>query len=142
MNFRAFVEIIRGIPLGPGLLHAHVALAIPLVGRINGRLDDADLARQAAETVISSSHATPAFTGMARAGLALLETLEGHISEVRKHYEELKVWQSATVHFVAMSGDRLLGILAQAMGETGQAEVHFEDALTFCRKAVCYWWTR
>ena len=41
----------------------------------------------------------------------------------------------ATVHFVALSGDRLLGILAQEIGETGQAEVHFEDALVFCRKA-------
>ena len=29
---------------------------------------------------------------MARAGLALLEVLEDHISEVGKHYEELKVW--------------------------------------------------
>ena len=28
-----------------------------------------------------------------------------------------------------------MGILAQAIGETGQAEVHFEDALVFCRKA-------
>ena len=85
--------------------------------------------------VISSPYATPAVTGIARAGLALLETLEGNISEVRKHYEELKVWQGATVHFVAMSGDRLLGILAQAMGETGQVVAHFEDALVFCRKA-------
>ncbi|MEE8159173.1 MAG: response regulator transcription factor, partial [Dehalococcoidia bacterium] len=40
-----------------------------------------------------------------------------------------------TIHFVALSGDRLLGILAQAMGETDQAVAHFEDALAFCRKA-------
>ncbi|MCI0800329.1 MAG: AAA family ATPase, partial [Chloroflexi bacterium] len=135
INFRAFVEMIRGIPLGPGLLHAQAALVIPLVGRIIGRLDGADLARQAAEAVISSTNSPPACTGIARAGLALLETLEGHISEVRKHYEDLKVWQGATVHFVALSGDRLLGILAQAMGETDQAVAHFEDALAFCRKA-------
>ncbi len=72
---------------------------------------------------------------MARAGLALLETLEGHIAEIGKHYEALKVWRGETIHFVAFSGDRLLGILAQAMGETDQAVAHFEDAMTFCRKA-------
>ncbi|MCH8282223.1 MAG: tetratricopeptide repeat protein, partial [Chloroflexi bacterium] len=115
--------------------HAQAALVIPLVGRIIGRLDGADRARQAAEAVISSTNSPPACTGIARAGLALLETLEGHISKVRKHYEDLKVWQGATVHFVALSGDRLLGILAQAMGETDQAVAHFEDALAFCRKA-------
>ena len=135
INFQSFLEIIRGIPLIPGLLHPHAALAIPLIGRITGRLDDADLARQVAEVVVSSPHASSELAGIARAGLALLETLEGHISEVRKHYEELKIWQGATVHFVALSGDRLLGILAQEIGETGQAEVHFEDALVFCRKA-------
>jgi len=135
INFRAFVEIIRGIPLGPGVLHAQAALVIPLVGRIIGRLDDADLARQAAEAVISSTNSTPVFAGMARAGLALLETLEGHTSEVRKHYENLKVWQGATVHSVALSGDRMLGILAQSMGEMDRAMVHFEDAMTFRRKA-------
>ena len=135
INSEKFLEIIRGIPLGPGLLHAQAALVIPLVGRIIGRLNDADLARQTAEAVISSPYATPAFTGMARAGLALLETLEGHISEIGKHYEALKVWRGETIHFVALSGDRLLGILAQAMGETDQAVANFEDALAFCHKA-------
>ena len=135
INFESFLNIIRGIPLVPGLLHAHAALAIPLIGRIVGRLDSADLARQVAEVVISSPHAPSELSGIARAGLALLETLEGHISEVRNHYEELKIWQGATIHFVAMSGDRLLGILAQAMGETDQAVAHFEDAMTFCRNA-------
>ena len=135
IHFERFLEMIRGIPLGPSLLHAHAALAIPLVGRINGRLDDTDLARQVAEAVISSPYATPVFSGMARAGLALLETLEGHIAEVRKHYEDLKVWQGSTLHFVALSGDRLLGILTQAIGETNQTMDHFEDALSFCRKA-------
>jgi hypothetical protein len=135
INFGMFLEMIRGIPLGPGLLHAHAALAIPMVGRIIGRLDGADLARQAAETVISSPYATPAFTGMARAGLALLEILEGHISEVRKYYEDLKVWQGATLHFVALAGDRLLGFLSHTLGEVDQATTHFEDALAFCRKA-------
>ena len=34
-----------------------------------------------------------------------------------------------------MVGDRLLGLLAQTMGNIGQAAEHFEEALAFCRKA-------
>ncbi len=34
-----------------------------------------------------------------------------------------------------INGDRLLGLLAQTMGNLDQATGHFEDALAFCRKA-------
>ena len=33
--------------------------------------------------------------------------------------------------------DRLLGILAQTMGNLDQAAAHFEDARALCRKAGC-----
>ena len=36
----------------------------------------------------------------------------------------------------AIAADRVLGLLAQTMGDLGQAAGHFEDALAFCRKAV------
>ena len=35
----------------------------------------------------------------------------------------------------ALSPDRLLGLLAQTIGNLSQAMSHFEDALAFCRKA-------
>ena len=34
-----------------------------------------------------------------------------------------------------ISADRLLGLLAQTMGNLDKAAEHFEDALAFCRKA-------
>ena len=34
-----------------------------------------------------------------------------------------------------LSVDRLLGLLSQTMGNPDQAAAHFEDALSFCRKA-------
>ena len=34
-----------------------------------------------------------------------------------------------------LSVDRLLGLLAQTMGNLDRAIAHFEDALAFCRKA-------
>ena len=40
-----------------------------------------------------------------------------------------------TVLLPWVSIDRLLGLLAHTMGNTGQAVTHFEDALNFCRKA-------
>ncbi len=36
---------------------------------------------------------------------------------------------------VVISADRVLGLLTQTMGDFDQALSHFEDALTFCRKA-------
>ncbi|MCH8832335.1 MAG: response regulator transcription factor [Chloroflexi bacterium] len=34
-----------------------------------------------------------------------------------------------------MCTDRVLGLLSQTMGNSGQAQIHFEDALVFCRNA-------
>ena len=37
--------------------------------------------------------------------------------------------------WTVISADRLLGLLSQTMGNLDEATGHFEDALTFCRKA-------
>ena len=37
--------------------------------------------------------------------------------------------------FVLICNDDILGLLAQIMGNLDDATSHFEDALTFCRKA-------
>ena len=37
--------------------------------------------------------------------------------------------------WTVISGDRLLGLLSHTMSNLFQAADHFEDALTFCRKA-------
>ncbi len=39
------------------------------------------------------------------------------------------------LHTGVIASDRMLGLLAQNMGNLGQAADHFEDALAFCRKA-------
>ena len=42
---------------------------------------------------------------------------------------------SAGTQFNSLNGDRVLGLVAQTMGEYEKAAEHFEDALAFCRKA-------
>jgi ATP/maltotriose-dependent transcriptional regulator MalT len=43
--------------------------------------------------------------------------------------------QGFLVSSSGISGDHLLGLLAQTMGQLDQAMAHFEDALAFCHKA-------
>ena len=42
-----------------------------------------------------------------------------------------------TVGAELLSIDRLLGLLSHTIGNLDQAVTHFEEALTFCRKAGC-----
>jgi len=42
---------------------------------------------------------------------------------------------SAGTQLDGVSGDRVLGLVAQTMGEDDGAAQHFEDPLAFCRKA-------
>ena len=39
------------------------------------------------------------------------------------------------LHTGVIAADSILGLLSQNMGNLGQAADHFEDAITFCRKA-------
>ena len=53
----------------------------------------------------------------------------------KEHYASLESQRGTMVPFVMMVADRVLGLLAQTMGNLEKASEHFEDALTFCRKA-------
>ena len=50
----------------------------------------------------------------------------------REQYAALK--PSAGIN-IYVNVDRILGLLARTSGDLGQAAGHFEDALSFCRKA-------
>ncbi|MCI0904348.1 MAG: hypothetical protein J4N75_12685, partial [Chloroflexi bacterium] len=49
-----------------------------------------------------------------------------------EHYAALQVHRAPLQE---ISGDRLMGLLAQTMGDLSQAASHFEDALAYCRNA-------
>ena len=52
-----------------------------------------------------------------------------------ENYENLKPLRGIMLRHVPVSIDRLLGLLSQTMDNPDQAATHFEDALTFRRKA-------
>lgn len=51
----------------------------------------------------------------------------------KEYYAALN--SSAGTQLDGVSGDRVLGLVAQAMGEDDGAAQHFEAPLAFCRKA-------
>ncbi len=111
---------------------------MPLVTRINDMVDEVDeseMVQATAETVLSAMSASPLLITMARAGLALLAVLRGDAAAALEQYTALEPQRGTMLHTGAASVDRVLGLLAQTMGQTKVATAHFEDALAFCRKA-------
>jgi tetratricopeptide (TPR) repeat protein len=128
-----FLATIPPAAARPGVQYAHLAVTIPLVSRITGLLDWLDMAATAAQTVVSSPFAIPLYTMAARAGLGLLAVLRDDAAAAAEQYGPLQSL-AGTVYLV-ISIDRLLGLLAQTMGNLDKAAEHFEDALAFCRRA-------
>ncbi len=113
--------------------NACLALASPVAASISGAVSNLDPGEASIAAVLSSPSATPFFTMWARAGASLLAVMRSESDLAREHYAALKSSPGLIVMYV--SSDRVLGLLAQTMGELDQAVTHFEDALTFCRKA-------
>ncbi len=104
------------------------------IARITGVPDRLEIAEAAAEAVLSGQSVTPHRAMFAKAGSALLAVQKRDQSAAEQHYAYL-LGQAGTMILAVSSVDRLLGLLAQAMGNLDQAAIHFEDALAFCRKA-------
>jgi len=127
------LEALRIVPSEPRYDYACAAIMIPVAARITGAEDYLYVAESAAATVLSAETATPLISSHARFGLGLIAVLRGDADAARTQYANLG--SAPGFHFVGLSGDRVLGLLAQTMGDLGQAIVHFEDCLAFCRRA-------
>ena len=128
------LETMRVTSPGPTNQYVFTATALTVIARISGVHKDLDVAEQSAEIVLSSPHATVAFSMWARSSLALLAVLRGDGAGARAQYDKL-LPVGGVIPQIGTSVDRLLGLLSQTMGQLDQAITHFEDALTFCRKA-------
>jgi len=104
-----------------------------VVARISANVEQFHIAESAARTVLSSPFAVPYFAVAATVGLALIAVQRGDASTAQDQYAALE--PSKGVMALYIGTDRLLGLLAQTMGQFDRAIAHFEDALVFCRKA-------
>ena len=129
------LEVMRLTSPGPTLEYAATAVVIPMVARITGMDDRLDAAERAADIVLSSPSATSIATMLATQGLALVAVLRGSEDSAQQRYGVLESRRGILVNTEGLFPDRLLGLLAHTMGNLDDAAEHFEDALTFCRKA-------
>jgi DNA-binding CsgD family transcriptional regulator len=129
------VEFHRQAKPGPTTSYSIPAIVIPLVARINGAVNESDLVQATAETVLSAMSASPLVITMARTGLALLAVSRGDAAAALEQYSALESQRGTMVQTGVASMDRLLGLLAQTMGQFERAMAHFDDALSFCRQA-------
>ncbi len=113
--------------------HSYGASAA-FVARITGIDEGLVDAEASAKAMLSSGVLEPINICMVRQTLGLIALHRGDVDAASEQYTVLKSWPGAA-NLGRMSNDRLLGLLAQAIGQLDKAGAHFEDALAFCRKA-------
>ena len=84
---------------------------------------------------MSSPYVTPYVDAIARICLGLLAVSNGDALAAGGEYDALEAVGDTMLLFPSITGDRLLGLLAQTMGNMARAAQHFEGALAFCRRA-------
>ena len=129
-------EEIRHVASGPTYAHAMVAALAPVFNRVSGTDPGSDTANQAEHIVLTSLSRTPVLDVMTRVGPSLKAVQQGYVAEAKEQYEAVAA--APGKEFVILAGvncHRLLGLLAQAMGEPDKAVEHFEDSLAYCRIA-------
>ena len=130
-----YLETMRLTEPGPSTDYAFVAGIIPFVDRITGERRYQNIAAAAAETVLSSNNAMPLVAMWARFGLIMEAVNSGNVDPAAEQYALLKPFQGTLISIYSSSADHLLGLLANTMGDTVQAMLHFQDALSFCGDA-------
>ena len=86
-----FLEALRLTSPGPDLAYAYVACLIPHIAQITGAMEWIDIAKEAANTVVTSPFATQLYAMYARLGLALAAVQQNDISAAADQYRLAKV---------------------------------------------------
>ncbi len=131
VDAEAIVRSIEGLRADTGPNAARIAQ----IARITGVADRFDVVEAAAQAVISSAVPLPFSIFEARCGLALMAVHLGDVDLAGEQYAALVAQRRTFVARVDLAVDRMLGLLAQTMGNLDQAAGHFEDSLAFCRRA-------
>lgn len=129
------LEVMRLNVPAPNNAYVLPAITIPLVALTVGDVEWLDVAAEAVEVILSSASANPLAASSARVSQALLAILQGDSTTASREYSVLESRRGALLGPYSMNADRLLGLLCQSIGNLDQAVSHFEEALSFCRKA-------
>ena len=130
------LEVMRLNPAGSGVEHAAPALVIPWIIRITGVMNQVEVAEAAAETILSSPHSTLLFAQVAKVGLGLLAVVRNDVAAAKQQKDALDLSPGLEAMGNFASG-RVMGLLAQTMGNLEEAASYFEQSLAFCHSAGC-----
>lgn len=129
------MEIAGSVQPGmPAFEFGMAGMVLSLTARTANNMDQLTLVESTAKTALASRTTPPTGTERAKTGLAMLSVLQNDPVAAAQYYSEFATRNGMELFF-AISSDRLLGLLAQTMGNPGQSANHFEDGLAFCRKA-------
>ncbi len=135
VHLERLIEIMGLTTPGPNFPIALPALVIPLIAEITGQADRMEIAEAAAQAVLSYQSRSANVAQVAMAGLGLLAVMRSDADLARRQYVGLLPVRGTFLQGgVNTPIDRLLGLMAQVMGDPNQAQIHFEDALVLCRK--------
>ena len=130
-----FVDFMGQVSPGSVLESSFASCLIPMVAYLTGKFELLDIAKQAARTVFAPNPVSGELRQFALTGLGLTAVLEGNVEAAQEQYANLESQRGLMLMLGGIANDRLLGLLSRTMGNLDQAVVHFEDSLTFCRKA-------
>jgi class 3 adenylate cyclase/tetratricopeptide (TPR) repeat protein len=130
------LEVMQITTPGPNLDTAYLALAVAQDAQITGTVKRADIAKIAAETILSSTPVTRVVALLARTAQAIMSVLEDDAAAAAGHYVVLESESGRMLsNNTDTRVDRVLGMLDHTVGNLDQAAGHFEAAVAFCRKA-------
>ena len=112
-----------------------IAQSISLIAQNTGAAGRIDTAQRAAQVILSTSQIRPTEEVSARASLGMIAAYRQDADLAHEQYEVLKSSTFKVTTQCLITLDRTLGLLAHTMGQLDAATRHFDDALTFCRKA-------
>jgi predicted ATPase len=130
------LEIVHLSPPRPEFAQATAALVVSMGATAELGADMLHLAETAAQGILSFSSATEMIRLTAHACLAVIAANRGDADAASRHYAALEP-AHGTLLYAGMVADRMLGRLAETMGNHTRAAQHFEDAVSFCRTRDC-----
>tara|TARA_B000000460_G_scaffold103764_1_gene72656 strand:- start:219 stop:4145 length:3927 start_codon:yes stop_codon:yes gene_type:complete len=117
--------------------YAVAGVTIPMVGKITGNTEHFNFAKEVAQNVLKSS-VVPGFVVAAYVGQALMAVQLNEVDNAKDLYTKLE-GTAGTIAPTSPNGPgiatyRLLGLLAQTLGDLTTAIENFDKAVEFCRE--------